>query len=125
MKQSKKVLVIALAVLLTILGMSIAAAVNTDTQYLRGDANGDGKINVNDVTALQRHLAQLEPIAAANQKAADVDGSGSVDISDASSLQCYIAEFENVYHIGETVTVTAASSAVSTTKSNELPFVPN
>ena len=50
-----------LAAAISFASVSIGAgAVNTETNYLRGDANGDGFVTVYDVTALQRHLANLE-----------------------------------------------------------------
>ena len=30
------------------------------TTYIRGDADGDGHVDIRDVTAIQRHLAELE-----------------------------------------------------------------
>ena len=65
-----------------------------------GDANGDGIVNINDVTAIQQHLAELEQLNSDQIKAADVNGEG-LDISDATAIQMYLAEYENIYHIGE------------------------
>ena len=81
--------------------------------YIRGDANGDGYVDINDVTAIQRHLAELEHLSSHRIKAADVTGEG-LDISDATAIQLYLAEYENTYKIGETVKY----------DENELPFLP-
>lgn len=69
-----------------------------------GDANGDDNININDVTAIQRHLAQLEQIEGIYLYAADANQDGTLDISDATSLQRYIAEYNIPYPIGEVMT---------------------
>lgn len=69
-----------------------------------GDANGDDNININDVTAIQRHLAQLEQIEGIYLYAADANQDGTLDISDATSLQRYIAEYDIPYPIGEVMT---------------------
>ena len=69
-----------------------------------GDANGDGSVNINDVTAIQRHLAQLEQIEGIYLYAADANQDGTLDISDATSLQMYIAEYNIPYPIGEVMT---------------------
>ncbi len=69
-----------------------------------GDANADGKVNVNDVTAIQRHLAEVEIIEGVYYHAADTDASGIVDVIDATNLQSYLAEYEVVYAIGEVMT---------------------
>lgn len=58
-----------------------------------GDTNLDGNINVNDVTALQRHLADLTTLTDSELAAADANGDGVVDINDATHLQKYLAEF--------------------------------
>ena len=67
-----------------------------------GDANGDGIVNINDVTAIQQHLAELEPLNSVQIKAADLNGKG-LDISDATAIQMYLAGYENIYQIGEPV----------------------
>lgn len=69
-----------------------------------GDANGDDNININDVTAIQRHLAQLEQIEGIYLYAADANQDGTLDISDATSLQMYLAEYDIPYPIGEVMT---------------------
>ena len=60
---------------------------------LSGDADANGKVNVNDVTTIQRHLADVEPIWWPAVSCTDLDGDGSVTISDATILQRRLAEF--------------------------------
>ena len=50
---------------------------------LKGDVNGDGKINVSDVTALINMIMGITTMDAA---VADVNGDGKVNVSDVSSL---------------------------------------
>lgn len=69
-----------------------------------GDTNGDGAVNINDVTALQRCLAELEELDAIHLHAADVDRDGAADITDATVLQEYLAEYDVPYPIGEIIT---------------------
>ena len=60
MKKTLKLLTVLCAATICTSAVSIAAnAVNTDTNYLRGDADGDGVVTISDVTAIQRHLADL------------------------------------------------------------------
>lgn len=66
-----------------------------------GDADGDGKITISDVTAIQRYTAQLEQLNGAQLAAADVDGDGAVGINDATVLQRFLAEFTVPYPIGQ------------------------
>ena len=60
---------------------------------LKGAADGNGKINIADVTAIQRHLADIEPLRGVSLYFADVDGDGSVTVLDATEIQRYLAEF--------------------------------
>ena len=125
--KSLKILTVICAAAISFAAVSIGAgAVNTETNYLRGDANGDGFVTVYDVTALQRHLAKLELLSGTNLTAADIDGNG-LDITDATNLQRYLAEYENVYHAGEWVNTGATQPSTSWFKpgDNELPFIPN
>ena len=66
-----------------------------------GDANGDGSVNINDVTAIQRHAAELEPLEGICFHAADVDGDGDVSVDDATELQRFLAEYAVDYPVGE------------------------
>ena len=59
-----------------------------------GDADNDGTISINDVTAIQCHLAGIEELTGIGALNADTDGSGAVDINDATHLQRYLAEFD-------------------------------
>ena len=91
-----------------------AVPASAASTYIRGDANGDGIVNINDVTAIQRHLAELEAFKSKQINAADVNGEG-LDISDATAIQMYLAEYDDPYKIGTTVTY----------DEYELPFIPN
>lgn len=74
-------------------------------QFFLGDANGDGAVNINDVTTIQRHLADMETIEGIHFYAADVNSDASVTIDDATLLQMKFAEYNNVdYPIGEVIT---------------------
>lgn len=86
---------------------------------IRGDADGDGKATVLDVTAIQRRLANL-PVATFNEKAADVDGDG-LDITDATKIQRKLAELDDPYHIGEFV----SDNPQPTQDEYELPSIRN
>ena len=59
-----------------------------------GDVNNDGNINIFDVTAIQRHLAEMELLSGDGLKAADCTGDGKVSIDDATRLQMYLAEYD-------------------------------
>ena len=69
-----------------------------------GDASGDGSVNINDVTSIQRHLAELETLEGIYLHAADANQDGTVDIADATVIQMYLAEYEMEYPIGEVMT---------------------
>lgn len=56
------------------------------------DANGDGYVNINDVTCIQRHVAELEMIPEENRQAALVSGEKTLSIQDATLIQQYLAE---------------------------------
>ncbi len=64
-----------------------------EPKYQIADTNLDGNINVRDVTAIQRHLADLETFTEEQLAVADTNGDGNVDIADATHLQMYLAEY--------------------------------
>ncbi|MBQ1474064.1 MAG: S8 family serine peptidase [Ruminococcus sp.] len=64
--------------------------------YLPGDANLDGRVDIRDVTAIQRHIANFDILSGKALLAADANGDGKVTIEDATLLQMFFAEFDVV-----------------------------
>lgn len=64
--------------------------------YTPGDVNGDGSVNIMDVTALLNYLA--DPGTSVNPYAIDPDGNGQTDISDATVLLNYLSDSSVVLH---------------------------
>ncbi len=56
-----------------------------------GDANGNGKVDVDDVTVIQMYVAGLCEFDETAQKRADVGNDDAVNIDDATMVQLYIA----------------------------------
>ena len=59
-------------------------------EVVRGDADGDGILNLSDVTATLKYLAEWENIVI-DETAADTDGNGSVNLTDVSFMLQLIA----------------------------------
>ena len=60
--------------------------------YAKGDFNGDGSVNSNDLTDLSRYIAMIIDVEDEDLIAAcDVDGSGTVDSNDLTILSRYVA----------------------------------
>lgn len=69
--------------------------------YLIGDADGDGKITVNDATTLQKVIAGIiKDTDGMIARRCDVNGNG-LTISDATDIQRKIAGYNDPYHIGD------------------------
>lgn len=60
-----------------------------DASKKLGDVNGDGKLAVTDVTAIQKYVANMG--VEIDLKNADVNGNGKVNVSDATYLQKVLA----------------------------------
>ena len=67
-------------------------------KLLIGDANGDGKVTINDVTQIQKFVAELVELTPDQLIAADTNCDGVVNINDATMIQKYIAEL--IDHLG-------------------------
>ena len=70
---------------------------STDKTVL-GDVDGDGTVNINDATMIQKCVAELITLTPDRLKAADTNGDGVVNINDATQIQKYIAEL--IDHLG-------------------------
>ena len=57
----------------------------TEKPYILGDADGDGAIDVNDVTSTINHILS-KPTNSFIKEAADVDGDGVIDVNDVQGI---------------------------------------
>ncbi len=71
-----------------------------EQRFAIGDANGDGVVNIKDVTTIQRHVAEFEILTGAELRAADFNWDLDdmiIDIEDATWMQVYLAGFWGDY----------------------------
>lgn len=61
-------------------------------EVLSGDTNQDGKITIQDVTAIQKHLANIKKLTGNAKKAADFNDDGKITIKDATAIQRHLAK---------------------------------
>ena len=54
--------------------------------------DNDGSVNINDVTAIQQHTAELGSPDREGLLAGDVNGDGKTNIEDATEIQRFLAE---------------------------------
>ena len=92
--------------------LTVACPYPTDSDltyevYVRGvylgDANGDSTVDIRDVTAIQRHLAELALLDGVRLLAADANQDGELNISDATHLQMHLAELFDDSSIGTVI----------------------
>ena len=63
----------------------------TAPEQLKGDVNGDGVVNIKDVTCIQLHLVDDPRYITITLAIGDVNGDGKIDIKDATQIQIIIA----------------------------------
>ncbi len=71
-----------------------------EPKLLLGDADVDGKVNIRDATAIQKHIANLITLTEEGYAVADVDASGNVNVKDATAIQKHIAGIDTGFTIG-------------------------
>lgn len=79
----------------------------TETQFVKkgiyGDVDENGIITVQDVSKIQRKLAEYEDLTGVPKILADVDKDGKITVKDVTYIQVYLAEYKTNYaHTGET-----------------------
>ena len=70
-------------------GTQLASETQEIDIFLYGDVNGDGKVDIDDLTRLRRYIAESSTVIFPG---ADVNGDGTVDIDDLTRLRRYFAE---------------------------------
>lgn len=69
---------------------------------LIGDADGNGIVDLLDVSTIQYHLADFYvPVEPAVIMCGDVDGNGKTEITDTTYIQRFIADMETPYAVGK------------------------
>lgn len=68
-----------------------APSVPGDDNYLKGDADCNGKVNVKDATLIQKYIAKISDMTEQGIENAEVDGNGKLNVKDATMIQKYIA----------------------------------
>ena len=78
-------------------GLSFASALNTTSpiEFVQGDANCDGEMDVADIVSMVNSI-QGHPSAGFNALAADMNGDGEVDIFDAMEAVIIVLNAENL-----------------------------
>ena len=74
---------------MTIIARAMTEQINTDVMF--GDVDGDGDISIIDATAIQLHVAQLQPISDDLAIYGDTDNDGDISVMDATAIQLFIA----------------------------------
>ena len=59
---------------------------------LTGDVNTDGKVSIQDATAIQKHLANITELGGKGKTAADFNSDGKITIKDATAIQKFLAK---------------------------------
>lgn len=70
------------------------------TETLYGDVNGDGVIEINDATEIQKAIASLGTFTELQMKVGDVNLDGKTDVVDVTLIQKYLASYD-VENVGE------------------------
>ena len=74
-------------------GSQISAEIKTTysvgDDYILGDVNGDGVVNISDATEIQKYAVGRMNLTEAQLVSGDVNGDGVVNISDATDIQKY------------------------------------
>ncbi|MCQ2513799.1 MAG: dockerin type I domain-containing protein [Ruminococcus sp.] len=106
---------------------SIASADTKINRYRYGDVNDDGKIDVYDVTEMQKAIVELTQFNALQNELSDVDGDGRFSVSDITVMQGYLTRVEEFMHyrVGKSYTPEPEPSTVQPSSSGTIPTTTN
>ena len=90
------------AALLAMLMVSAVCVSAAEIPHYMGDVNGNGKVEITDVTAIQRHAGGSLLLNETACVLADVNEDNTVDVIDATLLQLAAADMYQLPHAGQT-----------------------
>ena len=102
MKKSKSILSLVLALVLTFSAVFAVSALSP-AEYLLGDADLNGTVNIRDASLIQKNIALIEEITGIAVKTADADLDTNITIKDATQIQKYVAFLPVDTPVGEPV----------------------
>lgn len=80
------------------------------TDYMYGDSDLDGKINIKDATTIQKYAAKLIELDAVAFAKADVTGDLKVNVKDATSVQKMVAKIIDKFPVEEVSVVSVGAT---------------
>lgn len=90
------------AALLAVLMVSAVCVSAAEIPHYMGDVNGNGKVEITDVTAIQWHAGGSPLLNETACVLADVNEDNTVDVIDATLLQLAAADMYQLPHAGQT-----------------------
>ena len=101
----KRSLYSVIALLLTVAMLTTAFfSASADTNRIKGDPTGDGTVNMQDVTTLQKYIADLITLDSDSIWAGDVNSDKTVNMQDVTNMQKFIAELITEFKPVELIT---------------------
>lgn len=83
--------------------LSVSLSAQAVAPTILGDADGDGKVTILDVSWIQRLLVDMEVPETFSETAADVDADGELSIIDATWIQRWLSGMKTPHSIGEEI----------------------
>lgn len=83
--------------------LSVSLSAQAIAPIILGDADGDGKVTILDVSWIQRLLVDMEVPETFSETAADVDADGEISIIDATWIQRWLSGMKTPHSIGEEI----------------------
>jgi alpha-amylase len=102
----------------TTVASTIEAPVLDPNKLYYGDTNLDGKIDITDVTSIQKHLADISILSGDSLNVSDVNGDGRITIKDATFIQKFSLLMSDHAKVGE-VYATKATQPTETQTEEE------
>ena len=86
--------ILIVSVLAAVVSMAFTVSAYSDSFYLNGDVDLDGRLSIGDGTEIQRGLAEIKVLTAQQRRLADFNLDGEVNILDVTKIQCVLTEIE-------------------------------
>ena len=109
MKYFKKISVVLVAVVMTLMVMPIEGKAASTMRYI-GDVNGDGSINSADQMAMLRYINGSETLDYLSLLASDVNGDNAINLDDLELLMEYVSGDIDEFSAGNYIIISNTSN---------------
>ena len=77
--------------------LKTSSSSSPSSEFLKGDVNGDGKVNITDVALINAHVKKTKLLTGEELERADINDDGRVNITDVALVNAHVKKVKLLF----------------------------